>query len=129
MAGEEYIRALSFSNDPHKHGDYYDASPCKAADLSQNRLEPILLRYATQSGLFKIRYDTKMVSFTQNDESGLVETVLEDHVTGGNIVVQSKYLCGADGGKSKVAEILQLPFVDKGSGGLALNVRVEADLV
>ena len=58
-----------------------------------------------------------------------MESVLEDRLTGGIIQVTSKYLCGADGGRSTVADILQLPFTDKGSGGLALNVRVEADLV
>jgi 2-polyprenyl-6-methoxyphenol hydroxylase-like FAD-dependent oxidoreductase len=45
------------------------------------------------------------------------------------ITVVSRYLCGADGAHSTVADVLQLPFNDPLGGGLALNVVCEADMV
>lgn len=58
-----------------------------------------------------------------------MRSLIEDDMTGQQITVVSRYLCGADGGRSTVATKLQLPFNDAPGGGLALNVLCEADLV
>ncbi|KAL8994639.1 MAG: hypothetical protein Q9169_005440 [Polycauliona sp. 2 TL-2023] len=128
MAGEEYSRARHCGNDPKRAGEYQEASPCEQADLPQSILEPIFLRVATQNG-FKLRWDTRLVGFERDEGTGDVRALIEDAVTGQRIRVVSRYLCGADGGRSTVAEKMQLPFNDTPGGGLALNVLCEADLV
>ncbi|GKZ23562.1 hypothetical protein AbraIFM66951_007558 [Aspergillus brasiliensis] len=127
MAGEEYSRACNCGTDPKRYGEFKEASPCEQADLPQSILEPILLRVATQGG-FRLRWDTKLVDFTRDEESGNIHSVIEDLATGEHITVVSRYLCGADGAHSIVARKLQLPFNDTPGGGLALNVLCEADL-
>lgn len=70
------------------------------------------------------------LSFDDDDdvETGLVTTLLYDTLLKQQIFVKSKYLAGADGANSKVAQQLNLPFTEKPFGGLALNIEVEVDL-
>ncbi|KAL8913101.1 MAG: hypothetical protein Q9171_001995 [Xanthocarpia ochracea] len=70
----------------------------------------------------------KLVDFKQNEETGSVHSIIGDAVTGQQITVVSRYLGGADGGHSTVANKLQLPFNNTPGGGLALNVLCQADL-
>lgn len=149
MAGEEISRAFTFGNNPKRHvrypysnfyflfirmllileqGEYVEASPCESADLPQTRLEPILLRYATQNG-FRLRFDTEFLSFSEDEKTGKIESVVEDLVTGSKLSIRSKYLCGADGANSSIVRELQLPLHDEPFQGLALNVLIEADMV
>ena len=109
-------------------GDYWDASPCKLADLPQNRMEPILVKYASQNG-FKVRFDMELFSFKEDPRTGIIESVLKDRLTDQDVKVRSKYLCGCDGANSTVVRDLQLPLHDEGPDGLALNVWFDADLV
>ncbi|KAL8714647.1 MAG: hypothetical protein Q9220_001596 [cf. Caloplaca sp. 1 TL-2023] len=127
MAGEEYSRAYTFGNDPKRHGDYAEASPCTIASLPQSRLEPLLLKNATQNG-FHHRFDTKLLSFEQNEKSGRVESVIEDQITKQKILIRSKYLCAADGAGSRIVKELDLPLHDLPGGGLSINLLVEADM-
>ena len=109
-------------------GDYATASPCAIASLPQSRLEPILVRYATQNG-FRNRFDTKFLHFTQSGETDRVESIIEDLITGQKSMVRSKYLCGADGAGSRIVQELQLPLHSLPGGGLSINLLVEADMV
>ena len=54
---------------------------------------------------------------------------MQDLVTGTDILVKSKYLCGADGANSTIVRDLGLPMCAEPFQGLALNVFVEADMV
>ena len=87
-----------------------------------------MLRYATQNG-FRLRFDSEFLGFTENEKTGSIESVVQDLVTGANILVRSKYLCGADGANSSIVRQLQLPLRGEPFQGLALNVFVEADMV
>jgi 2-polyprenyl-6-methoxyphenol hydroxylase-like FAD-dependent oxidoreductase len=127
LNGEEYLRCYYGGTDPSRSGEYIKASPCEQADLPQSILEPIMLRHATQNG-FKLRWDCELISFTQDEQTGKVHSIVKDHVTGQDITVISNYLCGADGARSIVTRELQLPFDSKPGGGFALNVFFEADL-
>ena len=115
-------------SDIFEQGDYAEASPCEIASLPQSRLEPILVRYATQNG-FRTRFDTKLLSFTQDQETDRVESIIEDLITGHKSTVRSKYLCGADGAGSRIVRELQLPLHNFPGGGLSINLLVEADMV
>ncbi|KAH7016421.1 FAD binding domain-containing protein [Microdochium trichocladiopsis] len=127
MAGEEYARIHAWGNSPKRKGDYELASPSVHIDLPQWQLEPILTTYASQNG-FRLRFDTEHVSFEQLDNGEGIVSTLRDRLTGHTYRVKAKYLFGADGGRSRIAEALQLPFVVKPGGGPATNVLVEADL-
>ncbi|KAL8951977.1 MAG: hypothetical protein Q9222_002069 [Ikaeria aurantiellina] len=128
MAGEEYSRAYTFGNDPKRHGDYAEASPCTIASLPQSRLEPLLLKTATQNG-FHHRFDTRLLSFEDNGKSGRVESVIEDLITKQKTLIRSKYLCAADGACSGIVKELDLPLHNLPGGGLSINLLVEADMV
>jgi 2-polyprenyl-6-methoxyphenol hydroxylase-like FAD-dependent oxidoreductase len=60
-------------------------------------------------------------------EGGVVARVV-DQITGLEYEIKTKYLFGADGGRSSVARILELPFTSIPGGGFAYNVLLRADL-
>jgi 2-polyprenyl-6-methoxyphenol hydroxylase-like FAD-dependent oxidoreductase len=93
---------------------------------------------------WKIRFDTELVSFVDEgyevalsvdsdkahgDESQrkILATAL-DRLTGLEYQIRTKYLFGADGGRSTVAKQLDLPFTALPGGGYATNVLLRADL-
>ncbi|KAH7414421.1 FAD binding domain-containing protein [Phaeosphaeria sp. MPI-PUGE-AT-0046c] len=130
MAGQEYGRAYAFGSGERK-GEYEHVSPCKYMDLPQNLLEPVLLKWATANG-WNVRFDTKLVGFVEEesgDEHGrkIVAKVV-DQITGMEYQVRTKYLFGADGGRSSVAKMLDLPFTNLPGGGVAYNVLLRADM-
>lgn len=129
MYAQPTVTCLSIVNsDDFEKGDYAEASPCVIASLPQSRLEPILVKYAAQNG-FQNRFDTKLLSFEQEEQTGRIESVIEDLITKQKILVRSKYLCGADGASSRIVQDLQLPLHDLPGGGLSINLLVEADMV
>lgn len=101
------------------------ASPCAPVDLPQTLLEPVLVRHATWNG-FTTRFDTTFLSFTE-DEQGITASV-RDNISKGEYRIRTKYLFGADGGRSRVVKQLNLPLCAKPGQGLAINVLVKADL-
>lgn len=127
LVGEEIYRAYVFGNDPHRHGDYHDASPSKTLCLCQTDLEPLLLEYATEHG-FPTRWNTRLVSFVQDETKDLVISTLENTVTGETYEVKSKQLIGADGPDSLVVRQLDIPLVHGPGNGFVISVWVDADL-
>jgi 2-polyprenyl-6-methoxyphenol hydroxylase-like FAD-dependent oxidoreductase len=67
------------------------------------------------------------VEFTQG-EDGTVDAVVEDKIANHQYTIRARYLCGADGGNSKVANQLDLKFIEQPMGSLSLNIEIEADL-
>jgi len=125
LAGEEFARVLAWGMSPARKADYELSSPTKMFDLPQNLLEPILTRTAAHRGS-KVRFNTEYLSFEQDDKG--VTTTLKDLITQEKFQVRSKYLIGADGGNSKIAEDAALPM--EGQMGMAgsMNIVFEADL-
>ena len=80
----------------------------------QSQHEPLLLAEVGQRG-GEVRYDTELVSFTQ-DEKG-VTSLLVDRTTGVSYDLHSDYLIAADGAHSKIRETLGIPT--KGLGEIA----------
>jgi 2-polyprenyl-6-methoxyphenol hydroxylase-like FAD-dependent oxidoreductase len=68
-----------------------------------------------------------LIDFT-NDESGHYIVTLQDNITKNKYHVRTKYLFGADGARSQVVKILDLPMSIKPGQGLAINILVKADL-
>jgi 2-polyprenyl-6-methoxyphenol hydroxylase-like FAD-dependent oxidoreductase len=126
MTGEEYARIYSWGNDPKRYGEYEGHTPCRHVDLPQTEFEPILIQRATAEG-WDVRFRTRFLDFTKQDD-GLIVSRLKDDLTGTEYQVRSKYLFGADGGRSQVIRQLGIPLIKKPGQGLALNVLVNVDL-
>lgn len=125
LAGEELGRCPSWGTEPARHADYVLQSPCSMVDAPQTIVEPILIGQAQVRGA-KIRFDTEYLSHVQDAEG--VTTSVRDRLTGNEYTIRSKYLLGADGARSQVAEDAGLPFEGPGALAGAFNVVFEADL-
>ena len=125
LAGDELGRIPSWGTDTVRHADYELQSPCTMLDAPQTITEPIMVKAAQERGA-KIRFDTEYLSHVQ-DESGVTTTV-RDRLTGIEYDIRSKYVVGADGARSKVAEDLDLPFEGPGAVAGSLSIIFEADL-
>ncbi|RZB13974.1 2,4-dichlorophenol 6-monooxygenase [Streptomyces sp. F001] len=125
LAGEEIARIRTWGTGPHSLTEYTSTSPCQMIDLPQTYLEPILTTNAAARGA-KVRFDTEFLSLTQ-DEDG-VTARLRDRVRGDEFTVRARYLIGADGGRSTVAEQIGLPMDGRMGKAGSMNIVFKADL-
>jgi 2,4-dichlorophenol 6-monooxygenase len=125
LAGEEFGRLYSWGNHPSRKADYDLASPTRICDLPQNYLEPILIEAAGQRGT-SLRFNTEFVDLVQ-DADGVTATV-KDRLSGETYEIRAKYLIGADGGRSRVAEVIGLPMEGQMGRAGSMNIIVQADL-
>jgi 2,4-dichlorophenol 6-monooxygenase len=125
LAGEELGRMQSWGTSPESKARHLRASPCEMNDLPQTFMEPILFKTACARGA-QSRMSTEYVSHVQDADG--VTTTCHDRLTGRDFTVRSKYLVGADGGNSLVAEHAGLPFEGKMGVGGSMNILFRADL-
>jgi 2,4-dichlorophenol 6-monooxygenase len=125
LAGEELGRMRSWGSDPYTHARHRIASPTTMVDLPQNLLEPILFGAACARGT-RARLSTEYLSLTQ-DADGVTATV-KDRVSGETYPIRARYLIGADGGHSKVAEDIGLPMEGRMGVAGSINILIKADL-
>jgi 2,4-dichlorophenol 6-monooxygenase len=125
LAGEELGRLHSWGNHPHRMADYTLASPTTICDIPQDLLEPVLFSNACARGT-RARLDTEYLSLTQ-DTDGVTATV-QDRISGETYQIRAKYLIGADGGRSQVAEDIGLPMHGQMGVAGSMNIVFEADL-
>ncbi|MFT4740123.1 MAG: 2,4-dichlorophenol 6-monooxygenase [Marivirga sp.] len=125
LAGEELGRLYSWGNQPNRMADYTLASPTKICDIPQNLVEPIIVGAGARKGS-KYKFDTEYLRHEQ-DDSG-VTVWCKDRLSADEFIIRAKYLVGADGGNSKVAENLQLPFEGEMGVGGSMNIVFKMDL-
>jgi 2,4-dichlorophenol 6-monooxygenase len=125
LAGEELGRMKSWGKSPQMRAEHYLSSPCYMNDLPQTFMEPLLFRTACSRGS-QSRMSTVYESHVQ-DKDGVTVTCL-DRLTNKHVTVRCKYLVGADGGNSLVAEHAGLPFEGKMGVGGSMNILFRADL-
>lgn len=125
LAGHELGRSYSWGTRPDRKGDYEASSPCITTNISQHFLEPILLRGALKNGA-DVRFSTELRTIVQ-DSDGVTANVLY-RPEGYTYSIRARYVIGADGGRSVVANQLGFEFDGLGKLGHALNAYVEADL-
>jgi 2,4-dichlorophenol 6-monooxygenase len=87
--------------------------------------EPILVKNATARGT-QSRFSTEYLSHAQ-DEDGVTTTV-RDRLTGATYDIRSKYLIGADGARSLVAEHAGLPYEGQMDIAGSMNITFKADI-
>jgi 2,4-dichlorophenol 6-monooxygenase len=125
LAGEELGRMKSWGKHPLSRAEHYLSSPCHMNDLPQTFMEPILFKTACSRGA-QSRMSCEYVSHVQ-DKDGVTVTV-KDRLADKNFTVRAKYLVGADGGNSLVAEHAGLNFEGKMGVGGSMNILFRADL-
>ncbi|MGO4201655.1 FAD-dependent monooxygenase [Rhodococcus sp. TAF43] len=125
LAGEEIGRISTWGAGEAHLSEYSSASPCPMIDLPQTYMEPILVTNAAERGA-KCRFDTEFVSLEQ-DADGVTAT-LRDRLRGDEYTVRAKYLIGADGARSVVAEQIGLPIAGRSGVGGSMNICFTADL-
>ena len=125
LAGEEIGRMKSWGMHPTSRAEHQLSSPTLMNDLPQTFMEPLLFRTACSRGT-QARLSTEYVSHEQDGEG--VTTTCLDRLTGKTFTVRSKYLVGADGGNSKVAEHAGLAFEGRMGVAGSMNILFEADL-
>lgn len=125
LAGEEIGRMKSWGKHPLSRAAHHLASPCHMNDLPQTYMEPLLYKTACSRGT-QARMSTEYLRHEQDGEG--VTTHLRDRLLGMEYPVRSKYLVGADGGNSLVAEHAGLPFEGKMGVGGSMNILFRADL-
>ncbi|MFG1992172.1 FAD-dependent oxidoreductase [Actinoplanes sp. NPDC048988] len=125
LAGEELGRLHTWYTHPSRLADHLLASPSSICDMPQHLMEPVLASNAIARGT-SFRFQTEYLSLEQ-DEDGVTATV-RDRLRGDEYQIRSKYLIGADGGRSKVAEDIGLPMVGRMGVAGSINIVFEADL-
>jgi 2,4-dichlorophenol 6-monooxygenase len=125
LAGEELGRLKSWGKSPEMRAEHYLSSPCHMNDLPQTFMEPLLFKTACSRGT-QARMSCEYVSHVQNGDG--VTVTCNDRLTGKPFTVRCKYLIGADGGNSLVAEHAGLPFEGKMGVGGSMNILFRADL-
>ena len=125
LTGDELGRVRTWETAPERASDYLTASPSPNCDIPQTLLEPILVGHAASRGS-RIRFDTEYVGLEQ-DADGATVTV-RDRTTGHEYAIRAKYVLGADGGRSKIAEDVGLPFEGEMDVAGSMNIVFHADL-
>jgi 2,4-dichlorophenol 6-monooxygenase len=125
FAGLELSRTTAWGAGIDRRTDYQRASPSSMSNISQHKLEPIILEAAMRNGA-DIRFNHELVDLRQ-DQDGVTARVLE-RTSGQEREIRSKYLIGADGGRSLVASKADFEFDGRFNIGEAISVWLEADL-
>ena len=125
LAGMEIARYKSYGTPAERLSDYATASPCPPINAPQHVMEPVLLEAARERGAEVLFYN-ELVSITQTDDMVLAR--IRDRASEEEYEVRARYVVGADGARSRVAEQLGFDFVgEAGLRGMA-NSWLEVDL-
>ncbi|MFI6655451.1 FAD-dependent oxidoreductase [Streptomyces sp. NPDC050523] len=125
LLGEEIGRIRTWGTGDESLTEYAAQSPCAMIDLPQTYLEPILLSKAAERGAV-VRLNTELVDFEQDADG--VTARLRDRPSGREHTVRARYLIGADGGRSLVADKLGLPMEGRMGKAGSMNIVFRADL-
>ena len=125
IAGEEIGRIRTWGTHPAREADYQLASPCLICDIPQTYLEPILVENAAARGT-QARFSTEYLSLRQDADG--VDATVRDRLTGATYTIRAKYLIGADGARSKVAEDIALPLEGRMDVAGSMNITFKADI-
>ena len=125
LAGEEIARLHTWGTGDERATDYRTASPCGLLDLIQPLMEPILVDAAAARGA-AFTFSTEYLSHVQDGDG--VTTTVRDRLRGETYEIRSRYLVGADGARSKVAEDLGLTIEGRMGRAGTMYTLFDADL-
>ncbi|MEV4644961.1 FAD-dependent monooxygenase [Saccharopolyspora sp. NPDC049357] len=125
LAGPEIARLRTWGTGEQRHGEYVKGSPCPLLDLPQTLMEPILVNHAAARGA-QFSFNTEYVGHEQDDTG--VTVTLRDRLSGTVTARRAKYLIGADGARSQVAQDIGLEIVGEHARAGQIYARFNADL-
>lgn len=125
LAGEELVRLRTWGTGEERIGDYLQGSPCGLQDIPQPMIEPVIFKNAAERGA-RFSFNTEYVSHVQ-DADGVTVRLKERH-SGREYCLRARFLVGADGAKSKVAEDIGLPIEGHMARAGTVYVIFKADL-
>ena len=100
-------------------------SPSKICTAGQDRVEPVLLRFARENGA-DIRFSTALARFSQRDDG--VEAILRDEASGKETTVLADYMIAADGAGGTIRDAGGVKMEGPGFLADTISVLFEADL-
>lgn len=98
-------------------------SPCEPAGLSQARLEN-LIRNSIKEDHVSVQYETEFIDFVEETDS-IVATLRKK--TGETFQVRAKYLLAADGARSPIRKLLEIPVVGREDLGKFVSIYFKAN--
>ncbi|KAI9159112.1 Phenol 2-monooxygenase [Paramyrothecium foliicola] len=125
MVGEEYGKIPAWGAVLGNPNDVASASPCPYMDLPQSLMEPSLIKYASHHN-FEVIFNTRLVDVQRTDAGILCN--ISNTKNNMSYSILTRYLFGADGGKTTVGWAFPFKFKREASGGVACNVLINADL-
>jgi 2,4-dichlorophenol 6-monooxygenase len=125
LAGPEIARLQTWGTGDDRFGDYLQGSPCTMLDVPQPLMEPVLITNAAARGA-RISFNTEYLGHEQ-DEHGVTVT-LQDRQSGLTYTQRAKYLVGADGARSQIAEEIGLEILGEHARAGTVYARFDADL-
>lgn len=88
-------------------------TPYFKVQIGQQALEPVVRSWIERQGLSELRYGWKYESFEQDDDG---VTVRIRHLDSDRVeTVRAQYLVGADGGRSRVRQHLDIDYTGRGA--------------
>jgi 2,4-dichlorophenol 6-monooxygenase len=125
FAGRELSRTMAWGAGVDRRSDYERSSPSALCNIPQHVLEPILLGAATAQGA-SVRFGHELLSINAHEKG--VDALVRVRETGQDYTICAKYLIGADGGRSIVADQTNTEFEGEGHLGESVSVWLKADL-
>ncbi len=125
FAGLELSRTTAWGAGIDRKTDYERASPSAMCNISQHKLEPIILEAARRHGA-EIRFNAELIDLHQ-DQTGVTARI-RDRSSNNEYDIRCKYLIGADGGRSLVASNIGFDFEGEFNIGEAISVWLDVDL-
>lgn len=124
LAGLELFRYRSYGTGP-RAADYAAGSPCELFNIPQHVLEPVLLTVAVERSA-DIRFGHELVEIEQTEDD--VTARIRVRATGEEYLIRAQYAIAADGGRSRVADLLGIEFEGQAALRHMVNMWVEVDL-
>lgn len=125
LAGPEIARIQTWGTGDDRVGDYIKGSPCTMLDIPQTYMEPLLVKNAAERGA-KVAFSTRYLGHEDSGD-GVTVRLLNRH-SNQEYTVRAKYLVGADGAKSQIAEEIGLNIEGHVARAGTVYIRFNADL-
>lgn len=125
LAGPEIARLRTWGTGDARKGDYIQGSPCPLMDLTQEKMEPVLVKNAMERGAV-FSFNTEYLRHEQDADG--VTAWLRDEKTGREYTIRARYLVGADGARSRIMEELDLKLQGQLARAATAYVIFRADL-